>query len=48
MNCLICKSGNMASGKMSITIKRQNATVVVKSVPANICDYCARPSSTGK
>ena len=40
MNCPICKSGNMASGKTSITFERQNATVVVKSIPANVCDNC--------
>ena len=40
MNCPICKSGNMASGYTSITFERANATVVVKSVPANVCDNC--------
>ena len=40
MNCPICKSGNMAEGLTSITFERANATVVVKSVPANVCDNC--------
>ncbi len=40
MNCPICKSGNMAAGHTSMTFERANATVVVKSVPANVCDNC--------
>jgi YgiT-type zinc finger domain-containing protein len=30
----------MAAGHTSITFERANATVVVKSVPANVCDNC--------
>ena len=40
MNCPICKSGNMTSGHTSLTFEKAGATVVVKRVPANICDNC--------
>jgi YgiT-type zinc finger domain-containing protein len=30
----------MASGHTSLTFERTGATVVVKGVPANICDNC--------
>ena len=30
----------MAEGHTGITFERANATVVVKSVPANVCDNC--------
>ena len=40
MNCPICKSGNMTSGHTSMTFERAGATVVVKGVPADICDNC--------
>jgi YgiT-type zinc finger domain-containing protein len=40
VNCPICKSGNMTSGHTSMTFERAGATVVVKGVPADICDNC--------
>lgn len=40
VSCPICKSGTMTSGHTSLTFERAGATVVVKSVPANICDNC--------
>jgi YgiT-type zinc finger domain-containing protein len=40
MNCPICKNGSMTKGRTSVTFERKNATVVVKSVPANVCENC--------
>ena len=40
MNCPICKSGDMVSGHTTLTFEKASATVVVKGVPANICDNC--------
>ena len=40
MNCLICKSGCIAAGHTTMAFEKAPATVVVKGVPANICENC--------
>ncbi len=40
MNCVICKHGETRLGKTTVTLERVAATLVVKSVPARICDNC--------
>jgi YgiT-type zinc finger domain-containing protein len=40
MNCPICKSGTMIDGYTSITFEKAAATVVVKGIPATVCDNC--------
>jgi YgiT-type zinc finger domain-containing protein len=40
MKCLICKHGNTHAGVASITLERDNTTVMFKRVPAEICDNC--------
>ncbi len=40
MKCVICKHGETQPGKTTVTIERGGATLVVKGVPARICDNC--------
>jgi len=40
MKCVICKHGETQSGKTTVTLERGGATLVVKNVPARICDNC--------
>lgn len=40
MTCPICKSGFMTVGHTSLTFEKNGATVVVKDIPANVCDNC--------
>ena len=40
MKCLICKHGITHAGVASITLERDNTTVMFKRVPAEICDNC--------
>jgi YgiT-type zinc finger domain-containing protein len=40
MNCLICKKGQTASGTATVTLERGGLTLVVKAVPAQVCDNC--------
>ncbi len=40
MKCLICKHGNTKPGTMTATFERNGATIVVKAVPAEICEIC--------
>jgi len=40
MNCVICKTGEIAGGTATVTLQRGETTVVIKDVPANVCDNC--------
>jgi len=40
MKCLICKHGCTQPGKMTATFERGSTTIVVKEVPADVCDSC--------
>jgi YgiT-type zinc finger domain-containing protein len=38
--CLICKNGNTHPGKATVTLERQGTTLIVRGVPAEICENC--------
>ena len=40
MTCVICKLGETASGLTRVVLQRGETTVVIKDVPADICDNC--------
>lgn len=40
MNCVICKTGQLSAGSASVTLQRGETTVVIKNVPADVCDNC--------
>ena len=40
MNCVICKNGRTREGTATVTLERGSATVVIKSVPAQVCENC--------
>jgi YgiT-type zinc finger domain-containing protein len=40
MICPICKSGHTHSGFASVTLEREGTTLLVKDVPAQVCDNC--------
>ena len=40
MKCVICKSGWTREGAATVTLERGGATVVIKDVPAQVCDNC--------
>ncbi len=40
MNCVICKTGQISTGTTTITLQRGDTTVVIKNVPADVCDNC--------
>ncbi|MBV8360503.1 MAG: type II toxin-antitoxin system MqsA family antitoxin [Deltaproteobacteria bacterium] len=41
MKCVICKHGETAPGSATVTLQPGESTVIVKDVPADICDNCA-------
>ena len=40
MKCAICKTGELADGRTTVTLQRGETTVVIKDVPAQVCDQC--------
>ncbi len=40
MKCVICKQGQTNDGLATVTLDRGPTTVVIKDVPAEICDNC--------
>lgn len=40
MTCTICKSGVMKPGRVTVTLQRGESIIVIKNVPAAICENC--------
>jgi YgiT-type zinc finger domain-containing protein len=40
MKCTICKTGETNPGRVTVTLQRGESIVVVKDVPAEVCDDC--------
>jgi YgiT-type zinc finger domain-containing protein len=40
MKCPICKKGDTAPGTTTVTLQREGLTLIVKAVPAQVCDNC--------
>lgn len=40
MKCVICKVGDIRQGKATVTLERDGTTLVIKGVPARVCDNC--------
>jgi YgiT-type zinc finger domain-containing protein len=40
MKCVICKHGETEPGTTTVTLERDSLTLVVKGVPAQVCENC--------
>ena len=40
MKCPICKKGGTSPGTATVTLERGRLTLVVKAVPAEVCENC--------
>ncbi|MFI3157057.1 MAG: type II toxin-antitoxin system MqsA family antitoxin [Methylococcaceae bacterium] len=40
MNCPICKHGETIKGYATVVLERSKTTLIVKHVPADICNNC--------
>ena len=40
MDCGICKTGQIKPGETTVMLERGETTVIVKGVPADVCDSC--------
>jgi YgiT-type zinc finger domain-containing protein len=40
MKCVVCKTGEAHEGHATVTLERNNTVIIVKGVPAAVCDNC--------
>jgi YgiT-type zinc finger domain-containing protein len=40
MKCVICKNGQSQPGFVTVTLERDECIVVIKKVPAEVCENC--------
>lgn len=40
MICTICKNGEMESGRVTVTLQRNESVIIIKNVPASVCENC--------
>jgi len=40
MKCTICRHGEAAPGQATVMLERGESVIVLKNVPAEICDNC--------
>ena len=40
MTCLICRQGEATPGQTTVTMQRDQCTVIFKDVPADVCENC--------
>lgn len=47
MKCVICKSGETRAGTETVTLTRGEAVIVVRDVPADVCEQCGETYVSG-
>ena len=40
MDCVICRNGTTAPGEVTVTLERGPSIVLIKHVPAQVCQNC--------
>ena len=40
MNCGLCKNGTTENGNVNVTLMRKETVIIIKGVPAEICQNC--------
>jgi YgiT-type zinc finger domain-containing protein len=40
MKCVVCRQAETHPGKATVTLERNNITLVIKGVPAEVCPNC--------
>jgi YgiT-type zinc finger domain-containing protein len=41
--CVMCRTGSLKPGVTTVTLHRGNTVLVVKNVPADVCNQCGEP-----
>ena len=40
MKCVMCKGEDLDSGKTTVKVQREETLVIIKDVPADVCEDC--------
>ena len=48
MRCVICKSGVTTDSTTTVTIERDSTVLVLRGVPARVCDTCGEAYVSGE
>lgn len=40
MTCVLCRHGETRPGEVTVTLQRGGTTVILKGVPAEVCENC--------
>ena len=48
MKCVICRHGETKTGTATVTLTREQLTLVVKGVPAQVCENCGEEYVTAQ
>lgn len=40
VTCIVCRHGETAPGVVTVSLQRGDTTVILKGVPADVCDNC--------
>ena len=40
MQCVICRHGKTQPGTVTVTLERDNTLILIKDVPAEVCQQC--------
>ncbi|MFH0766156.1 MAG: type II toxin-antitoxin system MqsA family antitoxin [Calditrichota bacterium] len=43
MKCAFCKEGHTEPQRTTITLQRGETTIIIKNVPADVCENCGEP-----
>jgi len=48
VKCVVCRNGETQPGKTTITLERGGTMLVVRGVPARVCDNCGEEYVDGE
>jgi YgiT-type zinc finger domain-containing protein len=48
MRCAVCRNGDTAPGTTTVTLERDGRVVVIRSVPAEVCDSCGHGATSAE
>ena len=40
MRCVLCRQGETHAGQVTVTLQRGKTIVIIKQVPADVCENC--------
>jgi YgiT-type zinc finger domain-containing protein len=48
MRCSVCRNGETAPGTTTVTLERDGRVVVIRAVPAEVCDSCGHGATSAE